>query len=207
MIQEKGGTHFSFNTLKTLLNLESNRLSYHLRILRSHDIIRKNDVTSSYELTQKGKILFPYLPIITQEQRPALVVCSIAVLDGEYIYLRRKPREPHKGKLCLLGEKVLDDQTIEETAKAVLQKTGFESYTDLRLRCINECIKTDEDNKSILFHDVVYFFTAQAHHQDTTQLLRMKRSTLEKDDLFWDNWFLITQMLNTAHVQVTTTRY
>lgn len=55
-----------FNEIKNSLNMKSNELSYHLKILKNSKlIILKNN---NYSLTTKGKNIFPYLPIIFEKK-------------------------------------------------------------------------------------------------------------------------------------------
>ena len=183
-----------FNELKQNLNLESNDLSYHLSILKKNNLITNNN--TFYELTNNGKTLYPYLPILTEEQKPIFVVCCAALIKNDTIYFQKKPREPEKGSLIMFGGKVLEHTTIEQTLINYIKEQAKTTPINLKLRCVNEFIKED-------FHNIVYFYTAEPETEPKENLIKRNITELKDEELFWDNKFFLKEMLNNEEPKVT----
>ena len=190
------GSGIKFNELKKSLNIESNDLSYHLSILLNSSFIEKKQVGDStyYALSNSGKTIFPYLPIITNEQKPIFVVCCVALIDNEEIYFRRKPREPEKGSLILFGGKILSGKSIEDSLKNYVREQAGCDVKNLKLRCVNEFMReVDSDSE---FHNIVYFFTAKPVGQILPNTIKRNISYIKDNELFWDNKFFIKKMID-----------
>ena len=192
-----------FNELKKSLNLESNDLSYHLSILVDSSFVKKDKISDStfYALSDSGKTIYPYLPIITDEQKPVFVVCCVALVDNGIIYFRKKPREPEKNSLILFGGKVLSGNLIEDSLKKYVSEQASCDIKNLKLRCVNEFMKQGDNNSE--FHNVVYFYTATPVGELSENVIKKKLSELDNLDLFWDNKFFIEEMLDNENPLVT----
>lgn len=184
-----------FNELKGFVEIESNDLSYHLKKLVDSGLVNKNEF--DYSLSLIGKEIVPYLSIITENASPLLVVTSVALIQGDKLFLQAKPREPEKGKLIFFGGKVMSDVLIEDAARAHVLKQAGCQVKNLKLRCVNEFMKQN------VFHGVVYFFTAEP----VGEVVGVTRelSNLDYDELLWDNKFFAEKMLDSETVQVVKT--
>ncbi len=197
-------TSIKFNDIKNSLGLRSNDLAYHINILLEAKLITKIESieTTVYELSQQGKTLYPYLSIISEHEEPLLVISSVALLDvtQQKIYLQKKPREPDKGKLFFFGSKVLANTLIEIAAvEHVREQAGCE-IDNLTLRCINEFMK--KDGETIIFHGVIYFFTATPITKPTKSVIEKDLRTFNSNELSWDNKLFYDSMLHNETVQV-----
>ncbi len=187
----------NFNKLKDTLGLRSNELSYHLNVLVENGVITKGE---EYVLSESAKLSYPYLSIITGDERPIFVVCSAALIRDGKIFLQKKPREPEKGKLILFGGKVLEGVSIDESLEAYVQKQAGCSLKNIRLRCVNEFMKKSEDG---VFHNVVFFHTAEPvgdMHQD---VIERDLESIDDEELFGDNKFLVKEMIWKEKPEVT----
>ncbi len=185
-----------FNKINAELSIRSNDLSYHLKLLRDNNMIVK--LGTSYSLTKTCKNIYPYLPIFANEEIPVFVVTSVALIDGDTVYLQKKPREPDKDKLMLFGTKILPSLTIEESAKKTTEDQSGVTISNLKLKCINEYIKDGN-------HWVVYFFTANPDKKPNT--ISAKLSKIDSVDLFGENKFFLKNMLNGRGVKSTITKF
>ncbi len=208
-IQNSHPKGIKFNSLKKSLNLESNDIAYHLKILLKSGLIEKTESKdgSFYKLSHKGKIVYPYIPIITNEQKPVFVIACGALINSDTIYFQEKPREPEKGSLILFGGKVLSGKSIEETVINYIKEQANCDIKELKLKCVNEFMKKDA-RSNFEFHNIVYFYTAvpvSKPYNKTNKIIEKKISELKDDELFWDNKFFIREMLNNKEPKVTKT--
>jgi len=197
-----------FNALKNSLNIEGNELSYHLKILLSNGLIErksgKGNCEIEYSLSEKGKEIYPYLSILASEQKPLLVITSVAVIKGKMLLLHKKPREPEKGKLIFFGGKADAGLKLEESAKKqVKEQSGLNIYS-LKLRCINEFVQYDKNN-TIKHNWVVYFYTALAKGKPKKGVIAKDIKEVSSLDLYGDNIFFLKKMLKTKYVRVART--
>lgn len=195
-----------FNQLKNNLKLRSNELSYHIKILLDSGLIERAQDSDNvyYSLSKSGKVIYPYLPIMLNEQKPIFVVACVALIKDDIIYFQRKPREPEKGSLIFFGGKVLSGKSIEETLVQYVKEQANCGLKDLKLRCVNEFMKKDSDYD---FHNIVYFYTATPSENPDSSLICKKLSKLNYNELFWDNKFFIKENLNNEYPKITKTFY
>ncbi len=192
-----------FNDLKNKTGLRSNELAYHVKVLLDTGLIMRLQEGDNvmYSLSKGGKAIYPYLPIMLDEQRPVFVVACAALIDGDHIYFQKKPREPEKGSLIFFGGKVLSGKSIESSLREYITEQAGCDIEDLRLRCVNEFMKDDDYR----FHNIVYFHTARPIGDMRDGLVKKRLSRLDHDELFWDNRFFIEKNLDNEYPKVTKT--
>jgi len=191
-----------FNDLKKTLSIEGNELSYHLKILKNAGLIEKSG--ENYVLTTHGKYLHPYIPLIVDDKKPVIIITGVALIKDGKIYLVKKPREPDKGKLIILGGRAEYNMSIDESAiKLAEEDTGLK-IIDLKLRCINEYIKKDSEG-NIKNHWIVYFYTAKPVGKPNSDVVVIPLSKAKKMELFGDNNYFLEKMLDNKTVKITKT--
>ena len=191
-----------FNRIKEILSLQSNELSYHLKKLREQNLIEKHE--DGYRLTQEGINIYPYLSIFTHEKKPVFTVTSVALLDGENIYLQKKPREPDRGSLIFFGSKAIANLTVEESAVYFVKQQAKCDVENLKLKSINEYIKRNEEGE-IIHHWVVYFYTANPVGKPKG--IKKKLKDVDKMNLYGENKHFIKNSLNNRTVKATKTEF
>jgi len=172
-----------FNELKNIFSIKSNELSYHIKQLKDSNLIEK--IEDKYYLSKKAKEIYPYLPILFENQIPVFVVTSVALISGKYIYLQKKPREPDKGKLTFYGSKAIPKIPIEESAKKHVLEQAKTTIKNIKLQCVNEYLENEK-------HWIVYFFTATPIKRPLGEKYQLK--DISKLDLYADNKFLLSQI-------------
>ncbi|MFW6230973.1 MAG: helix-turn-helix domain-containing protein [Nanoarchaeota archaeon] len=195
----------TFNRICEKVEVRSNDLAYHIKMLLSSGLITKagSGDSPTYLLSEEGKTIYPYISLIADNFDPLLVIVSIALVDKSTIYVQKKPREPEKGKLIFLGGKVKRGTLIEDAAKAHAEEQAGCDVKDLRLRCINEFMKKDDER--LTFHGLIYFFTARPVSTPGDDLIPKKIGSLKPDELLWDNNFFVAEMLENETPIITRT--
>lgn len=193
-----------FSDLQKLTDTKSNELSYHLKALVDSGLVEKEaegDIVS-YSLSEKGKQIYPYLKIITEEEIPVVVITAVACVKDGKVMMFEKKDEPHKGTLILVGGKARVENTIEESAvKKCKEQVGLK-VKDLKLRCINEFI--EKEGKEMKHHWLVYFYTATAENEPES-VIWVDLDKLKEYDLFGDNYFFLGEMIHNKEVKITKT--
>ncbi|MFA5173758.1 MAG: NUDIX domain-containing protein [Candidatus Pacearchaeota archaeon] len=178
-----------FVELKKLLGLNSNILSYNLKILLKMHLISKEGVF--YSLTKTTKYLMPYIRKIENSLIPLPCIATIVIKDNK-ILVRKKEKEPEKGKGIFIGGRISLGEDIFQAAKRhVKEKTGID-IKDLKLICINNYLSKDSQN--INSHFVVFFVKAKPLGEPRNA--EWKNSDRIKEKMFPDNKFIIKNMLN-----------
>lgn len=189
-----------FVELKKLLNLQSNLLSYNLRILLKENLVKKQGL--NYLLTNKAKYLMPYVRKFNDASSLPLPCVATIVKKNGNILIRKKAREPEKGKSIFIGGKIERGESIFDACKRhVKEKVGIE-IKNLRIICINNYISK---NKEVTSHFVVFFVICEP--------LGNPKNAIWKDpnkmggEMFPDNKFIIKNMLNNKRVRIINSIY
>jgi ADP-ribose pyrophosphatase YjhB (NUDIX family) len=178
-----------FNDIKKQVNIDSNKLTYHLKKLALSGFIFVEN--SKYCLTEDCKNLFPYRKIITQKQMPVMPVTAVAPIRDGKVFLHEKLGEPGRGNLILTGGTIPFQLSIEDSAKQkVFEQIGV-GVKDLKLRAISESLVIN--GKKINQHWIVYLFTAKV----TSEPNNGKWYSLKKlpRNLFLDNKFFLEKAI------------
>lgn len=189
-----------FVELKKILNLESNILSYNLKILIKENLVDK--VGLCYKLSQNAKYLMPYLRDSDESGfLPMPCVATIVMKRGE-ILIREKLGEPEKGKSIFLGGKMkLGEDVFGSCKRHVREKTGIE-IKNPKLICINNYISKKD---KISNHFIVFFVRAEpVGDPENAKFMNLSRI---KGEMFPDNKFIIKNMLNNKKVKMINSVY
>ena len=115
-----------FAEIARATGMESNKLSYHLRVLRSDGVIRKKG--RAYCLTAKGESMIPFLKQFTNKEVGVLPVVLVAVTRGKKILLLKRKKRPYQGYWGFIGGKMRLGETVEENAlREAREETGLEN--------------------------------------------------------------------------------
>jgi len=181
-----------FVELKKTLGLASNLLSYNLKILLREKLIQKNAL--SFSLTEKGKYLMPYIYKHNDASLIPMPCVAVIVRKNECVLIRKKTKEPEKGKNIFIGGKInLGEDLFCAARRHAREKTGIE-ITNLKLICINNYIARAKENTA---HYITFFITAEpiGKPKDATWH-HVNKIT---GTLFPDNAYVLEHMLHNSH--------
>jgi len=189
-----------FVELKKILDLNSNLLSYNLKILFKEKFIKKEGLF--FVLTDKSKALMPYIHLSNDAScLPMSCVATIVRKNGT-ILIRKRTKEPAKGKGIFIGGKMYFGEDVFEACKRnVKEKVGI-GIKNLKLVCINNYVST---NGSVKNHFVVFFVTAEPIGKPKNAT--WKKPSEIKRNMFPDNRFIIGEMLDNRKVKLISSTY
>lgn len=131
-----------FNQLAKKLGMRSNELAYHLNILAGEGCIEKKE-SEQYALTDKGKVLVPYIKFIQRDEIPPTVFCApVVVRDNKVLFIRRD-KEPFKGFLEFPGGKIMKGETLIQAAIRELREETNVIAENGRLTCIADLLTSN----------------------------------------------------------------
>ena len=175
-----------FVELKKVLGLDSNILSYHLKMLMREGIVVKKDL--KYFLSEKAKHLMPYLRNL---ENPPLPCVAVIVMEGGKVLVRKKEKEPGKGKGIFVGGRIEFGEDVFQSAKRhVKSKVGVE-VKNLQVLCVNNYVSK---NKEITSHYIVFFVKASPVGTPVNAVWKFPDKI--RGSMFPDNKFVIKNMLN-----------
>jgi len=191
-----------FVELKRILKLESNLLSYNLKLLIKENLIEKNNFY--YSLTQKAKYLMPYFKNINELNSIPLPCVATIIKKDKKILIRKRKGEPGKGKEIFVGGKILLGESIFDACKRhTKEKTGID-IKDLKLICINNYFSKNKNN---FLHFIVFFVKAKPARKTKPINSEYKSPEKIKRKMYPDNKFIIKNMLNNRNVKIITSIY
>ena len=183
-----------FVELKRALKLESNILSYNLKILINENMVEKDNLV--YSLTHEAKAIMPYARKLNDASSLPLLCVAVIVKKENKILIRRKIKEPEKGKRIFIGGKIELGESIFDAAKRhVLEKVRI-NIKNLKVICINNYISK---RKNISSHFMVFFITASP--EGTPKDALWKNPEKIRGKMFPDNKFIINNMLNNRRIR------
>jgi ADP-ribose pyrophosphatase YjhB (NUDIX family) len=175
----------AFNDLKKKLKIESNRLSYHIKILKKENLIEISE--KKYSLTKKAEHIIPLISIIARREKPVISVVAVGLIDSDHIFLQKKPRAPDKNKLIFFGGKCKHNLSLEDSAKKYIFEQAKVEIKNLKLKAINEYLTKDKE--SIIDHWIVFFYTAVPIQNP--KHIKKKITLLKPEELYGDNFELL----------------
>jgi len=110
---EKGTSKFV--NLKKIVKLESNLLSYNLKILIKEEMIIKKGF--NYILTDKAKYLMPYVRKSNDASLLPIPCVATIVRKNKKILMRKRMEEPEKGKMIFIGGKIEFGEDILDSCR------------------------------------------------------------------------------------------
>lgn len=189
-----------FVELKKVIKIESNMLSYNLKILIKEDIVEKKGIY--YSLSEQAKSLMPHIRKLNDASSIPLPCIATIIIKDKKILIRKKTREPEKGKNIFIGGKINFGENIFEAVKRHVKEKVEIDVKNLKIICINNYISKKKDASS---HFVVFFVKAEP-------IGKPKNSTWKDPDkingkMFPDNRFIIKNMLNNKEIKILNSVY
>lgn len=138
-----------FSEIKEKVNLRSNHLAYHLKKMVSEGTIEKDG--ESYKISKESEQMIPYIT----NKKSVLPVILIQIKDGNKVFLYKREKRPHNGKLGLPGGRLLLGETIPDATKRILKdkfkiNASFKKVNSVSL----EHVKKDDK----IFHSFLLIF-------------------------------------------------
>ena len=166
-----------FNDLKE--EVESNKLSYHLKKLIQENLITKDQ--DFYYLTDKGEEKLCYLEDKGQLKQPIHDVFLLPYKDGKFVVQKRTKR-PFLDIIIPIGARIKKGESIFETAKKKLLKdTGMTG--DLHFKGIVDT-KTFKQNKLFLHHILNVFLIDNLKGNLTTSTPKGENSWMTEQEYY-----------------------
>ena len=189
-----------FVELKKIMKLDSNLLSYNLNILIKEKLVSKEGFY--YSLTEKVKPLMPYVHNFNDASLIPLPCIAVVVMKDDKILIRKKSREPGKGKSIFIGGKMhLGEDILESARRHVREKVGIK-IKNLKFLCVNNYVSKKD---SVSNHFVVFFVRASPIGIPKDAV--WKNPNRISGEMFPDNNFVIKNMLNNKKIKIISSIY
>lgn len=117
--------------MRYLQERDSGKVNYHLKILISSGLVKKED--ESYSLTKKGLRNALYVDSIQLKERYPIPIVVVAAMKGNKVLLAKRSREPFKGLWGLPGNEILYGESPEESAVKEMKIEINHSITDAKV--------------------------------------------------------------------------
>ena len=184
-----------FVDLKRILNIESNLLSYNLKILSKEEFVNKKCYL--FSLSDKGKYFMPYVRKSNDASQIPIPCVATIVMDGGKVLIRGKVKEPSKGRKIFIGGKMnLGEDIFEACKRHVMEKTGVK-INNLKLRCVNNFVSKKNGE---IAHFVVFFVTAKIKKGDVPRDASWKNPKCIRGKMYADNKYVLKNFLGSRKV-------
>lgn len=191
-----------FVNLKKSLNLESNLLSYNLKILNKEKFINKKEYI--FSLTDKGKYIMPYVRKFNDASQIPIPCVATIVTEGDKVLIRKKIKEPTKGRGIFIGGKIeIGEDIFEACRRHVIEKTEV-NIKNLKLRCINNFISRKKEE---IAHFVVFFVTANVKKGEIPKRALWKNIKNIREKMYPDNKYVLKNFLNSHKINFIQSNY
>lgn len=140
-------------------DVESSLFQYHLKSLLSDELIKKTG-RGIYELTDKGHMRLEYMSVDRHDEArmPKVITFTLLTHRGD-ILLYKKPKEPYRHLLELVGGKIHFGEKAKDAARRDIAEKAHSSIDSPRFCGVaNVMVRSDG---SILTHMIVYIFAAE----------------------------------------------
>lgn len=163
-------------------DVESSLFQYHLKALLADDLIKKT-ARGIYELTDKGYAKLEYMSVNRHDEvRMPKVITFTRLTYKDDLLLYKKPKEPYRHLLELVGGKIHFGETASQAARRdVEEKAHFVIDPPKFCGVANIMVRSDD---IVLTHMIVYIFTAEIDTLDgiSDHMVRVSDVTV-RDDL------------------------
>ncbi len=186
-----------FSEMEQLSGLRSNLLAYHLEQMLTEELIEKRG--DFYVLTLKMEKMLPFFAHLRGKEVGALSVVLVAIRDGEKICLLKREKRPYQSYWGLIGGKLKNGESIEETA---IREAKEETGLDCEFVAINSVVHERLKEKSIFKHTFVLFLVTanviagkiRSSEEGSVQWFDIHM--LEKDKIIPSDYFMISHLLD-----------
>ncbi|MBN1792246.1 NUDIX domain-containing protein [Candidatus Woesearchaeota archaeon] len=152
-----------FSEIEKDLKIRSNMVTYHLEQMQKKGLIEKKGF--HYSLTRKAEQYIPIIPNLQGEKMSPLPVILVAVVKDDKILLIKRSNRPYKGYWCMIGGKMLLEESFEEaSARVVKQKSGLDAKYDQMCGVMHERVWGGVDVK----HSFILFLTKMSADDQKT---------------------------------------
>lgn len=180
-------------------DIESNKLSFHLKKLQERDLIEKTD--EGYKSTKKGREILPYFDL--ENSRHPVVVVDILVFSEDRVYLKQKegdPLDPFSGDYRAPSTRVSKNNRIHRTAEKLFEEEFGKESNNVEIGAIFDSEVHFQDNSKQ--HYLLFFFVVEEDelNKEFTPLDELRelnilpgldkviKSVKERDSLFMGKW-------------------
>lgn len=195
-----------FNEIEKVLKIRSNMVSYHLtRMQKEGLLLKKGDF---YSLTAAGEKYLPLFSHVIGEEMGPLPVVLIAVMKKDKLLLIQRNRRPYQNYWCMLGGKMLLEESFEEAAlRLVKEKSGLSG----KFVSINSILHERVEGEGIIKHSFILFFvkvevkSEEVKESEHGKLTWFNLKNVAKEKVIPSDFWLIQNKLN-AKIEVNSAR-
>ncbi|MBU0457664.1 MAG: NUDIX domain-containing protein [Nanoarchaeota archaeon] len=186
-----------FSEIEKLSGLRSNHISYHLEQMLKDELIEKEE--ENYKLTSKAEKIFPFFAHMTGKEVGALPVVLVAIKKENKICLLKREKRPYQGYWGLIGGKLKNGESIEETA---IREAKEETGLDCQFESINSVVHERLKEKDNYKHTFVLFLTTVNTESDKLRFSDEGKAdwfdvkNLNQDEIIPSDYFMIKKLLN-----------
>ncbi|MFH1406271.1 MAG: NUDIX domain-containing protein [Nanoarchaeota archaeon] len=185
-----------FSEIEKLSGLRSNHVSYHLEQMLKDELIEKEE--DNYKLTSKAEKILPFFAHVTGKEVGALPVVLVAIKRENKICLLKRKKRPYQGYWGLIGGKLKNGESIEETAvREAKEETGLDCQFESVNSVVHERLKEKGHYKYsfILFLTTVKTDSDKIRFSDEGKVEWFDIDKINKDEMIPSDHFMIRKLL------------
>jgi ADP-ribose pyrophosphatase YjhB (NUDIX family) len=152
-----------FSSIQKKVNLRSNHLTYHLKVMVNNNILEKKD--DFYYITNDAQKYIPLFSNIIGEKLSPLPVALVCLINNNKVLLIKRNNRPYKNYWGMIGGRILHDEIAKDASlRLVKKKAGIENCEFVRV-----CDIVDEkvyDNDVLTNSFILYFCMVKSNVED-----------------------------------------
>ena len=190
-------TKLKFTDIQKQINIRSNHLAYHIKIMQQANIIEK--INEHYQITSDAQKYIPLFSNLTGEKISPLPVALIALQNQNQILMIKRENRPYQNYYGLIGGRILHDETYKEASIRLIQKKS--GITDIEFIKLCEIVSEQVKENNQTQHSFILFFTQlktedkQFHETKYGKLKWIDLNELEKHKIIPSDLWLLQNSL------------
>lgn len=172
-----------FADMEKSLNIRSNKLAYHLKMLTKKGILKKEGFF--YSLSESSEYLIPYL----SQKESYLPVVLILLGNNKKAFLYARKKRPYVNKLSLPGGRILVGETLADASERIMGEKFKIEARFIRLNSIS--FEQVRKSKKIV-HSFILFFVSV----ETTKRIDLLEVSKHKNKIIPSDYNLISEDFN-----------
>jgi ADP-ribose pyrophosphatase YjhB (NUDIX family) len=172
-----------FADMEKSLNIRSNKLAYHLKMLTKKGILKKEGFF--YSLSESSEYLIPYL----SQKESYLPVVLILLGNNKKAFLYARKKRPYVNKLSLPCGRILVGETLADASERIMGEKFKIEARFIRLNSIS--FEQVRKSKKIV-HSFILFFVSV----ETTKRIDLLEVSKHKNKIIPSDYNLISEDFN-----------
>ena len=143
-----------FSSIQKKVNLRSNHLTYHLKIMVDNNILEKRN--EYYSITDDAQKYIPlFANVIGDKFSPLPVVLVCLVRENRVLLIKRKNR-PYKNYWGMIGGRILHDEVAEDSSLRLIEKKA--GIVDCRFAKVCDVVDEKVYENNVLANSFILYF-------------------------------------------------